>query len=152
MTVSVIVSRTMLGLEPLELEASIFGFEIVELGPGARTMKLKRAVSPVSDGNVLVGATADAGIARLRVRCFGEEVATVFSKVAEVEAAFNQWSYTMTVTIEGAVEVWRCQPANHARGVAGTYDAGRLLVGHMQDVTLDIPRQPIGYAYSVEGS
>ena len=143
---SMVIDRSLMGLVGLELEDPVNGLTVVRFGPGQRTMRLEHATSPVSDGSILVGATADLASARLTVRAFGIDEAQILARVAAVEAALNQWAYTISVTVGGHSEQWRCQPANHARGATGTYDAGALR-GGWQDLSCEIPHQPITYAY-----
>lgn len=151
MSLSVTISRGYLELDPLELEDPEAGFEVIDIGPGARTVHRDVVTSPVSDGAVMVGVTADMSEAKLSVRCFGETVADVFENMIELELALNQWAYVVTVTIDSVVESWTCHTANSARGdQGGTYNDGALLFGYQQDVFAVIPRHAIAYAYLTE--
>lgn len=137
---SVTISRTLLGLGALQVNAPGSGFAVVSLGPGTSTMRLEYARSPVSNGAVLTNARADLRNSLLVVRCYGTP-AQIQTNLAAVEAAVRQRTYTITVTIDGVTDTWNCLPATYARGSSGTYNADRLLAG-WQDLTLDIPRQP----------
>ena len=146
MNVSVLISREALGLAPLQVEAPTGGYEVIAIGPGARVMSLRHATSPVSDGAVLVGATAGLETGRLTVRVSGSTTSEILSRMDALEKALNQWAYTVTVTIDGHTETWRCQPANHSRGLSGSYDAAALM-GGWQELTAEIPRAPRRNAY-----
>ena len=146
MSLSITVSRTLLGLQPLELNSTTNGLAVVTFGPGVRTMRLERATSPVTDGSVLTNATADMQMARMVIRAYGTDRKTILDRLATVENALNQWSYTITVTMGSYTESYICQPANHARGASGVYQADTLN-GGWQDLNADIPRQPANLAY-----
>ena len=146
MNVSVLISREALGLAPLQVEAPSAGYEVISIGPGARIMSLRHATSPVSDGAVLVGATAGLETGRLVVRVSGSTTSEILTRLDALEKALNQWAYTITVTIDTHAETWRCQPANYQRGLSGTYDAAALS-GGWQELTAEIPRAPRRNAY-----
>ena len=146
MNVSVLISRVALGHAPLELEAPEDGYEVISIGPGARVMSLRHATSPVSDGAILVGATAGLETGRLTVRVSGSDADEILTRLADLERALNQWAYTVTVEIDDHTETWRCQPANYQRGLSGTYDAAALK-GGWQELTAEIPRAPRRNAY-----
>jgi hypothetical protein len=146
MSLSILVSRTLLNQQPLQLNSTTNGLAVVSFGPGVRTMRLEHATSPVTDGSVLTNATADLQTARLTVRAYGTDTKTILDRLATVENALNQWSYTITVTMGTYTESWVCQPANHARGASGSYQADTL-TGGWQDLNADIPRQPANLVY-----
>lgn len=146
MDISVLISRTQLGLSPLQLEDLSSGYEVVSIGPGGRVMRLQHATSAASDGAVLTQATAGLESARLTIRVWGEDPGEVLERLVTLERALNQWSYAITVSIDGTSETWRCHPANYARGLSGTYSAAAL-AGCWQELTAEIPRQPRRYAY-----
>jgi hypothetical protein len=142
----VTIGRDLLGLSPLYVEDPANGYTVMKVGPGARTMRLEHATSPVSDGSVLTGATADLQQARLVIRVHGATTGDVLARLGVVEQALNQWAYNVTIVIDGVTEVWRCQPANHSRGLSGTYEAEHLK-GGWQDLTVELPKQPAAYGY-----
>lgn len=146
MALSVVVSRDLLDKSPLELNARSSGREVVTVGPGSRHMLLQQAKSPVMDGAVLTGVTADMQNATVVVRCYGTTPTQLLNRVRAVEEAFNQFTYEVTVSIDGSVETWTCYPADHARGASGVYEAARLR-GGWQDVAFDVPRLPTSYGY-----
>lgn len=146
MNLSVLISREALGLAPLQLEAPADGYEVISIGPGARVMNLRHATSPVSDGAVLVGATAGLETGRIVIRVSGSSVDAITDRLLALEKALNQWAYTITVAIGNDTETWRCQPANYSRGLSGTYDAAAL-AGGWQNLTAEIPRAPRRNAY-----
>lgn len=137
---SVTMSRTLLGLGALDLNAAGSGFAVVSLGPGTSTMRLDYARSPVSNGAVLTNARAEIRNSLVVVRCYGTP-AQIQANMQAIEDAVRQRTYTITVTLDGVTDTWTCLPASHSRGSSGTYNADRLLAG-WQDLTLDIPRQP----------
>lgn len=147
MILGMTISRGLISLDSLELEDPAGGLTIMSFGPGPRTMRLEHATSPVSDGAILTGAVADLDHAFLVLRVFGADADTVLTKVEEVEAAFNQWWYMLTVTMDDREETWYCQPANTSRGASGVYNAAELM-GGWQDLTLTIPKQPFSVTYT----
>lgn len=141
------VTRARLGLPVLQLNTGNgeTGISVVEFGPGRRTMNRIQASSPVSDGSVLVAATAGLQTARLRLRLYGT-ASQVAGLVDDVQEAFNQFVYTFTATLSGGAVLadWVCQPADVSVGESGVWQAGELS-GGWQDVDLDVPRQPDFY-------
>ena len=138
------VTRARLGLSTLYLNGGDgqTGIAVVEFGPGRRQVNRVQAASPVSDGAVLVGATAGLQTARLRLRVYGD-VAGVAGLVVEVSEAFAQFEYTFTAATDGGVSLadWVCQPADVSVGASGIWESGALS-GGWQDIDLDVPRQP----------
>ena len=134
--------------EPLNLNQADgqAGMEVVSVSAGQRVLNLVQATSPVTDGAVLVQAQAGLQTSSLVVRCWGTP-AEILASFAEIEAAFSQYSYTVTVMLdeETTLETWYCQPANISRGESGTWDPNKLAAG-WQDLYLDIPRQPDAHA------
>lgn len=149
--ISVVISRTLLGLDPLEVENPSAGYQVLFFGEGSRVQRNTFAASPVSDGAVLTGSTADLQYAPLSVRCW--DVAggnKCLENIVALERALNQWSFTITSTLTNdagsTVDVYSCFAANHSRGVSGVYEANSYK-GGWQDFRAEIPRQPNGYSY-----
>lgn len=145
MTFGIQITRQSLSLTNLQLNDPNQGLQIVSFGPGSRIMRLEHARSPVSDGSILTGSTADLQIAFLTVRCYGSNENQIIQRLETIERALNQWSYDIYVNLGANQEIWKCQPANHARGLSGVYQAETLKVG-WQDITAEIPRQPSAYS------
>jgi hypothetical protein len=141
------LSRDRLDLADLDLNSgtAFSGMNVVEWGPGSRQMNLMTATSPVSNGSVVINATAQTQDATITVRVWGtpEDIA------ADLEAltrAFNQLDYTLVVQLADDTELasWRCGPADSSIGDRGTWNA-ESLSGGWQDITFTIPVQPASY-------
>jgi hypothetical protein len=113
----------------------------------------------VSDGSVLIGARADREEGQLLIRVWGEVPADIIDQLADLEAAFNQWDYTVTITLidykastlsnVSIIEIWSgCTPANMERGNRGTYEIDKLKNGGWQDLRITVPKQPSSYTYN----
>lgn len=143
MNLSVIVKRLELGLPDLELEAP-GNFHIIRntLGPGAAGWRRQTVTSPFVHGEILIGAVRDIEQAALGVRIRGSDAAQVAARIQTVVNAFSQFSYHLYVTMDGALRVWECQPADYSIGDGGTYQ-GFHWTAKQQEIRLQIPRSPI---------
>jgi hypothetical protein len=119
-------------------------FEVVSAGPGSRRWVRDTAAAPSVHGEVQVSARMGMGIAPWVIRCKGSTQGQLETNKANLVAAFSQLSYSLTLTIDGATETWKCWEADITEGDDGTHDKVRLLTNPRRCLfTLQIPRQPV---------
>ena len=139
-----LVTRTRLSLTDLDLNSgtAYSGMNVVEWGPGKRVMNLITASSPVSNGNIVISATAGIQDAVVVVRVWGSP-SEVLSQIEDLEIAFSQLEYMLTVELADNSEmaVLQCSPADLSLGRNGVWQS-ELLEAGWQDVEITIPVQP----------
>lgn len=143
LVVSYTVSRAApLPTTPLQLEAP-GTYRVVQAGPGAVAWRRETVTSPFTHGELLIGAVKEQAVAPLSVRVYGASAAALEANTAALLAAFEQFNYTITCTIDGVQHSWVCDPADYAPGDdAGLYDPHHLRA--LQQVySFRIPRNPV---------
>lgn len=142
LTLSVHVSRAELALSNLELSDPVNGYNVISVGPGSTSWRRETAKSPWVHGEVLINAVKDVGIVPLGVRVFASSAATKETRLGALLAAFSQFEYVMTITINGVAYAWSCQPADWSIGENGSFDKFYEMV-HQTEVSLSVPRVPV---------
>lgn len=118
------------------------GSDVVSFGPGDLTWRLNEQKSPFISGSMLVSAVKDTKTVLLGVRTWGSTVPDLMNRLAVLCRAFEQFSYTLTMTIDGSVLSYLCQPANYSSGNNGELDKYEL-GQKTQLTTFSIPTNPI---------
>jgi len=136
LAVSLTVSRP---TTPLELEQPGTS-RVVSVGPGSMSRRREVAISPFVDGEFLISSVKDVVNIALAVRFFGATHAALKANVEAALAAFDQFSYTLTLTLEGEVSTWSCEPADYGP-LDGQIDPFGMR-STQQVYTFAIPRQP----------
>lgn len=116
-------------------------YEIVAAGPGAMSWRTVYVEAPYVDGSFLVAAAKGLVRAPLTIRVYGSSHTDLRNKIDALLRAFEQFSYQLTITIDGQSSTWDCMPADYAAQGTGEWDGDRLRQLH-QDYTFQIPRQP----------
>lgn len=142
LTLSLTITRTELALSALELSDPGNGYEVISVGPGSTSWRREVAKSPWVHGEALVSAVKDVGIAPLSVRVMGTSAAQKETRLGVLLAAFSQFLYTMTVTINGVGYAWACEPADWSVGEDGEFNKF-FEMAHRSEVKLSIPRNPV---------
>lgn len=151
MTAEGSVTRTELALSNLEFgtltQDGASGFYIVRngFGPGSVSKRRITAESIFYPGRTLVHATPDVQTSILKIRVKGETQQDLYNRVAEVTAAFDQFSYSLTVNINGTYWEYECETADWTLGQDGAVD-DIMLRSNTQFVTFTIPHAPGGAA------
>lgn len=127
-------------LAALDLEAA-GSYEVVSAGPGAMAWRRTYVESPYVDGAFLVAAAKGVSTAPLVIRVRGSSRTDLNNKVNALLRAFEQFTYQLTITIDGQAQTWDCMPADYAAQGTGEWDGDRMRDLH-QDYAFQIPRQP----------
>lgn len=127
-------------LSALALE-DVGNYRIVSAGPGATSWRLQYVESPDVDGAFLVAAAKAITVAPLVIRAYGTSRTDLNNNVDALLRAFEQFSYQLTLTIDGQAQTWDCMPANVAASGTGEWDKERMFA-LSQNYQLQIPRQP----------
>lgn len=147
--VSVMVTRTLLGLPPIDLNDPNTlrhgdGYRIIRgsLGPGDVTWRKTVVDSPFVEGEAVVMAVKQQLHAPIGVRCLARSPAALTDVVQQVCTAFSQIRYTVQVTIEGTPwGTWLCQPADWSVGQSGSYSEFHFMAVQ-QEIRFNVPRFP----------
>jgi len=142
MTLSVHVSRAELALSNLELNDPANGYDVISVGPGSTSWRRETVKSPWVHGETLINAVKDVGIAPLSIRVMGSSAAQKETRLGALLAAFSQFNYVQTVTINGVGYAWACQPADWSVGDDGEFEKFFEMT-HRSQVKLSIPRYPV---------
>lgn len=143
LTLSVLVARAELSLSDLQLSDPSNGYEVFGVGPGALSWRRESVRSPYINGETLVGAVKDVMSASLGVRIRASSAATLDSRLDTVLDAFGQFTYNVTVVIDGVSRTWKCEPADYSVSEGeGGFNKFNLM-NKYHEVSFSIPRQPI---------
>lgn len=139
LTISGFVTRPELAMADLALHtASVY--EIVSIDPGQAIQRRTTASSPFVQGETLVSSVKEQTRLAMRIRVKGTSQATLESRTATLLAAFDQFHYEISVTIEGTVHRWACDAADFGP-VSGIDKFGIAML--QQEYGFDIPRHPV---------
>jgi hypothetical protein len=142
---SVTVDRTSLGAAALSIpDFPTAGLWIPEDGlsrPG-KTWTKQTATSPFTHGTVTTRAKLEQATINLSVYAQGVSTAAVVALQDEVEAAFAQFAYTVTITLDGSAKSYVCDPADLSWGDLLSPEAKAF----MARATLTIPCHPVAGA------
>ena len=128
---SVIVTRTDLGLEPLQLW-QVGKFILPEGTFGAGQTQQRRSTT---ENNLVKGRYATAIVegqrsANMGVHCMAYDIDDIQPLVEEVIAALTQFRFQLTWQWNGLGGVWACEAADWAVGEAGIINEGWLKVNN----------------------
>lgn len=142
--ISVTLDRTSLSLSPLVITSNPFGtsLHLPEDGvvwPNFDTRRTYAPDSPYESGRVLLAAVREAADLPLTVYAHGADAAATDAAKAELEAALAQWSYDLTLTVDGIAHAYN---AEIVLGVPwGPVDSG-MVAAHMARTSFSIPLNP----------
>lgn len=141
--VEVIIDRVELGLSPLVLNEST-GYHLTRngIGPGDKKFKRQTTESVFVSGRTLIHATPDIVDTAINLRVSGGTREQLFERIRNLADAISQFSYQMQVTVEGEVELWKCEPADFVVGEDGRYD-DLMLRSNMQPFGMTVTYKPI---------
>lgn len=141
LAVAASVTRAELALAALDLSQPGV-YKVVSWGPGLVAWDRQTVRSRFVHGETLVGAVKQQASDALVVRAYGATHAQLRQRIKAVTDAFSQFSYDLTVTIEGEVSTHRCDPADYTVGEADAVQKFHLMA-LQQEVSLTVPRQPV---------
>lgn len=99
--------------------------------------------SEVQGGKSMRAATLDEGQTSLTIYVHADTLANLLTAMEALEAATRQFSYTLTVTLDGSTSrSWTAKPESPAWG---TLDSGEVKA-RMTHATITIPLNPPGSA------
>lgn len=134
------VSRASLGLGPLTLEADGLR-HIVSVTEGGVTWRRTVAEGKYQRGRALLAAVRDTTTDVLVIRVYGPTATDLENRVRNLITAFSQFTYTVTLTINGVTRTIDCEPAD-IDTVGDDTRRKTLRYGHMRELQISIPRDP----------
>lgn len=140
---SVTFTRAALSLPDLTIADNPFAASlwVPEDGVGAVGWDFRRTYAPDSGwqgGKGLLAAVREASTLPLTIYATAATSAALATVKDSLEAAAAQWSYTVTVTVDGVSESYNCEPAIPQWGPV---DSG-MVRAHMARCQLVIPVNP----------
>lgn len=139
---AVSVSRASLGLGTLSIpDFPVAGLWIPEDGltRPARAWARQTASSPLTHGSVVTRATLEQTSINLSVYAQGASTGALVALQDTLEAAFAQFSYAVTITVDGSAKEYTCDPADVSWGELSAPEAKAFL----SRATLTIPCHPL---------
>lgn len=109
------------------------------LGRPGKSWRRTYATSPWVHGSVQTQATLDQSSQPLSIYAQGTTTAALRTLQAEVEEAFFQFVFPLTITEDGESQVWECDSADISWG---DLDSG-LTAAHLARATVTIPVYPV---------
>jgi hypothetical protein len=98
------------------------------------------APSPWVHGERLIHAVKDAASMNVDIRVTGTSYANLLTRMDVLTRAFSQFSYDLTLDIEGETILWEnCQPADWAWGNGGAID-DRMIRSLKQEIRFVVRR------------
>lgn len=138
LTLSVLVSRTILGLSDLQINDHTNYFIAPGSFGGAVTWNRTQVQSPYIDGAVTVNRTRNMVNDAINVEVRGNDTAGVHTNLQALLNAFIQDNYTITVSVNGSSRQYACEAADyHAEWTGPRWVANQI------QVALTVPRFPV---------
>lgn len=136
------ITRTSLGQGNLVIdEAGGYYIQRDGFGPGEVSHRRSYVESPYMNGGYLTHSVKDQMHSTLKIRVQGSNSPDLVNKMEAICTAFEQFSYTLSVTINGQAYTYSCDAADYTIG-----DGGNLqdlwLRSNTQIVTFDVPHLP----------
>lgn len=145
LTITGSVTRTELALADLALNDDTYKIIRGSWGPGEVVWRRQAVSSPYVDGSFLVNATRDQVTTPLGIRVTGSSRTDCMNKVGTLCRAFEQFSYELTITVDGTDFTYTCDPADYSWGEGGALQTFHIKA-YKQEVNFMIPRSPIPVA------
>ena len=139
------VTRDELSLADLDLNTDTYKIIRGGWGPGGVVWRRQTVQSPFSSGRYLTGRQKDQAVAPLAIRVTGTNEADCLGKVATLVAAFEQFEYQLSMTVETVTYTWNCECADWTFGEGGALQTFHLRA-YKQEVVFEIPRHPVPVA------
>jgi hypothetical protein len=138
------ISRNDLNLTPLNMNDPAHGYTLVRGGLtlGGRTWKRQTTTSPFTNARTMVARQVDVDTRDIRVRCKGYYDGgvqhTAHSLMHALADAFSQFSYTLTLDLNGTVYGWLCETADWTVGDSGAINEF-MAMSFMYEMTFHVP-------------
>lgn len=141
LTVVASLTRTELSLAGLNLEDP-GTYRVVTAGPGGVSWVRRFVESPYMHGRTLIDARKDQISVPLAVRVYAASLTQLETRAATLLRAFEQFTYHLSISIDGAAHEYVCEVADYTVDDEGTWDKYALMA-HEQTYKFVIPRSPI---------
>lgn len=115
--------------------------EVVSLTEGGVTWRRTTVSGKYQPGRALLQAVRDTATDVLVLRVYGTTGTQLANRVTEVVTAFAQFSYTVTLVIDGVTRIIDCEPADIQVVGDDTRRKG-LRFALMRELQISIPRDP----------
>lgn len=136
LTLSVLVSRDLLGLTDLEVNDP-GNYKVADLLGGTQERNRASYGAPFTDGQRTAHSALRNVAEPFVIEVFGDNPADLGLNLAVLLDAFAQDQFTVTVTMDGHAEVYVCESSD-----AQTVWAGPRMMARQAQVTLNTPRLP----------
>lgn len=138
------IDRATLSLAPLVITENPFGtkWHIPEDGITWPSFDTRRTYAPDSayaSGRTLLAAVLGEGDLPLTIYAHGDTTTELEASKAELAAAVAQWSYDLTLTVDGAVRTYSAELVLDLPW--GSIDSG-MVRAHMARTSFSIPLNP----------
>lgn len=143
--IAVAVDVALSGGGTLSLEDPDNGYEIVSIGPGARTWRRDVIEGRYTHGRALMNAVLDVRTMPIVVRVLGTPWTQVRSRAQAMIDAVSERAWLLTVTIEGVADTYLCEPADVALAGGDEWDKFGIMADQ-QTYVLSIPYDPVEVA------
>ncbi len=138
LTVVAAVTRTDLGLDPLDInDHSKYVLTTTILG-GSVAWQKNQVSSPYVDGDITITRRRPTVMEPFEVYVYGTNGSTLMSNTEALIDAFSQDSFSLSITINGATRQYACETADYTIEYTHTKFAS-----HMCTVRFQLPRSPI---------
>lgn len=137
LTLSVLVSRELLGLSDLELNDHS-KFILAPSSPGQITWQRQTASSIFVDDDVTIHRRRSKVTENIVIEVKGSDQGALQANLTEILNAFIQDNYTITTTFDSTEYQWLCEAADYQV----IWDGPRVISKQVQ-VQLQVPRSPV---------
>jgi len=135
---SVTLSRTLLGLAPLEVNDHTASYVAAESLSGGISWTRQQVSSPFVDGQVTVSRTRAMTSRPLALEVLGADAAELAANAKVIADALSQDCFTLTVTLDGQSYAWAAEAADWTE----TWTNARWAARQLQ-LSAQLPCQPV---------
>lgn len=144
-TASVSIDRSSLSLAALTI-AGTSGSTYFLAGEGLGSPSISRRNTYMPDnpfihGSELIGSVKEQSSLPLTVQVQASDAAGLDTALSDLYDALDQFSYSVTVTVDGVAKTWSCDPASYG-SIDGNVSVIRQSL-YFELVTITIPVYPI---------
>lgn len=141
---TIVIDRSGLSLADLTIDTEGFGTYLVDVAglgrPGVVPRETFAATSPWVSGQLRTSVTLEETTLPLVVRVQAASSSALDTAVTALEAALNQFVYTVTKTVDGVAKAYTAYPATIGAVDGLTTFAG--VQAHFEDLSISIPIYP----------
>jgi len=143
LTTTGVITRTELALSDLSITpAGGYYIQRDGFGPGQIEWRRSEAESPYVAGSTLTHAVKGQETSTLKIRVEDVTEAGMYSRMGTLATAFEQFSYTMTITIGGQAFAYECDCSDYSVGDGGNVQ-DLWVRSFTQMMVFQIPHKPI---------